>query len=647
MARRQPQNLRPQALQPLAQFKAHRRARGRVRRQSRNLFLAAGLRRNPGRLLDAHDLGGQGGETRKIDGPRQRTQDFKYQRRQRMGGNRPSPQPVEAAFDIRGVHQPLGGGGALAGARRGSARQPANGGSVGASPQAETAAGFDHIAKPLAQAVVLREALREETIDRVGRDPGGKRVERKIAGRATLAESPQPAEQFQHGFARELGRVLGSIEGTQPFADHAIQDGRGAIGEQGFEDAVGVVTGRRAGEITLEKFLAPHNVRRLRTIIIIDPMRIAILLIATLVASAVFCPCADGDLASALLAARNADERTALIRGHDVRELAAALEGIEKTAAASYDGKDYPAALNAYQAALALGRELGNAAKLPFYFRRIGICLGLLGQSDAAVAVYREGVAASEKTNDSAMLLENLHGLAVNLQRIGRYREALPLCEKEVALAEASGQPEPMIHALTTYQETLTKLGRLREALPLAERAFELSRHSAQPIDYSNTLANLAMLYIALGDYETSLRVLRSLPNPNADRSELHRHLPERRLHREADAESSYRAALAASTGPGDWRIHATTLSNLGILQCEWGKLAEARANIEQALAVFLSHRDRGEAAASMTQLSEIAAERKEARGGSGEGGRGAPHGARIGGSQQDHRRAGSAGGGL
>ena len=340
-------------------------------------------------------------------------------------------------------------------------------------------------------------------------------------------------------------------------------------------------------------------------------MRIAILLIATLVASAVFCPCADGDLASALLAARNADERAALIRGHDARELAAALEGIEKSAAASYDGKDYPAALNAYQAALALGRELGNAAKLPFYFRRIGICLGLVGQSDAAVEVYREGIAASEKTNDSAMLLENLHGLAVNLQRIGRYREALPLCEKEVALAEASGQPEPMIHALSTYQETLTKLGRLREALPLAERAFELSRHSAQPIDYSNTLANLAMLYIALGDYETSLRVLRSLPNPNPVALNSIA-ICQRRLHREADAESSYRAALAASTGPGDWRIHATTLSNLGILQCEWGKLAEARANIEQALAVFLSHRDRGEAAASMTQLSEIAAQEKK-----------------------------------
>jgi hypothetical protein len=150
----------------------------------------------------------------------------------------PAFDPVFSAYSTPAPSAPPAG--------RGSARQPADGGSVGARPQAETAAGFDRITKPLAQAVVLREALREETINRVGRDPGGKRVERKIA-RSTRGESPQPAEQFQHGFARQLGRVRGSVEGTQPSPDHAIQNGRGAIGEQGFEDAIGVFTGCRSG----------------------------------------------------------------------------------------------------------------------------------------------------------------------------------------------------------------------------------------------------------------------------------------------------------------------------------------------------------------------------------------------------------------
>jgi tetratricopeptide (TPR) repeat protein len=169
--------------------------------------------------------------------------------------------------------------------------------------------------------------------------------------------------------------------------------------------------------------------RRFRTIIIIDPMRIAILLTAAFALSPALCLSADGDLVSALLAARNADERAALLRGHDRQSLAAALEGIEKSAGASFDAKEYAAALDSFQAALAVGRELAAAAKLPFYFRRIGMCLALLGHNEDAVAAYREGIAAAEKTDDSAMLGENLHGAALNLQRLGRYREALPLCQ--------------------------------------------------------------------------------------------------------------------------------------------------------------------------------------------------------------------------
>lgn len=340
-------------------------------------------------------------------------------------------------------------------------------------------------------------------------------------------------------------------------------------------------------------------------------MRAAAFLLVALAVYPVYYPYADGDLISALLDARNPEERAGLLRGHDPRELAATLDGIEKSAGASYDAKNFPAALNAYDAALLLAHELGAAAKLPFYFRRAGICHAQLGQTEAALDAYRAGIAAAEQTDDSEMLMENLHGAALNLQRLGRYREALTFCRRESALAEKSGQPEALIHALTNTEEVLQKLGRLREALPLTERAFDLSRRSSQPADYATTLGNLGILYSEIGEYETSLRILRGQPDPTPNTLNSIA-ICEVRLHREADAEVSYRAAITASTAPGQWRIHGATMLNLGILQHQREKLAEARASVEQGLAVFREHQDWGGVAAALAELAVIAGDEKK-----------------------------------
>ena len=285
---------------------------------------------------------------------------------------------------------------------------------------------------------------------------------------------------------------------------------------------------------------------------------------------------------------------------------------IEKTAGDAYAAKDYAVSLEAYEAALALARESGAAAKLPFYFRRIGLCHTYLGDMQGAIAAYREGVTASEKAADNAMLIENLHGLALDVQRTGQYREALPLCQREYALAEQSGSVETTIHALTTYAEVLGWLGRVKESLGLYEQAYALSSRSTQPSDHDVTLSNLAMAYGALGDYDTSLRLLQSFPSPNANTlnaiaiCQVH-------LNRPADAEASYRAAIAAAAAPVQWRIRASIFVNLGILEHSRWELAEARASVEQGLALARDHKDVAAISSALAELSGISADAKSA----------------------------------
>ena len=120
------------------------------------------------------------------------------------------------------------------------------------------------------------------------------------------------------------------------------------------------------------------------------------------------------------------------------------------------------------------------------------------------------------------------------------------------------------------------------------------------------------MYYATLGDNETALRLLQSLPAPTANDLEAIA-TAEAQLHREAEAETAYGKAIAASTDPGQWRIHAAILNNFGILLHRLGKLGEARNDVEQGLAVSQSHQDWGGSAAALSELAEIAADENDA----------------------------------
>jgi CHAT domain-containing protein/tetratricopeptide (TPR) repeat protein len=220
-------------------------------------------------------------------------------------------------------------------------------------------------------------------------------------------------------------------------------------------------------------------------------------------------------------------------------------------------------------------------------------------------------VTAAEKADDSAMLAENLHGVANMLVRLGQYREAIPFSEREVALVEKAGQPEPIVRALSTYAQELEELGRLRESLPLLERAVEFSRRSSQPVDYHNTLGNLAVAYLSLGDYETGLRMMKSISSPTPIDLNLIA-ISEHRLHRDVEAEADYRAAIAAPVAPVLWRIHAGALANLAILLHSQNRLDEARSCAMQSLYLAETHKDDQLRVLALGTLSQIAAEQKD-----------------------------------
>lgn len=123
-----------------------------------------------------------------------------------MGGNGLVAQPFEALVRIRGCRQPVIGG---------SAGQSADGRPIGAKPKTKPVASLDHIPDLLAQAVAFRETPGMETMHGTGGNARGQSFKAEI-GRwhGFVVEGAQPAQQLEHGFARQLGGVCRSIKGT-------------------------------------------------------------------------------------------------------------------------------------------------------------------------------------------------------------------------------------------------------------------------------------------------------------------------------------------------------------------------------------------------------------------------------------------------
>ena len=313
----------------------------------------------------------------------------------------------------------------------------------------------------------------------------------------------------------------------------------------------------------------------------------------------------DNGLAGALLRAGSAESAAELLRGRNPQELQPAMDQVEKTAGERAAAHDCATAVSDYEIAVAIAREAGTPAKAAQYFRRIGLCRVEQARNDLALAAYREGIAAAEQTEDTEILAENLHGAAVQLGRFGRYKEELPLSIRENELTDRCGHPDHQLRALLTYGSVTYQLGLFRQALMAGERAVDVSRRSNLPGALEFAAGNLAQYYAALGDGESGLRLLGTLPDPNAINLDFIG-VMEKDLHHYAGAERAYQAGLAKASTAAEWRTRETLLFNLAELQRETGEFGKARSSLNEVSSLALAHQDLhfgGSAAAALSEL--------------------------------------------
>ncbi|MBO1331928.1 AAA family ATPase [Streptomyces sp. VRA16 Mangrove soil] len=139
------------------------------------------------------------------------------------------------------------------------------------------------------------------------------------------------------------------------------------------------------------------------------------------------------------------------------------------------------------------------------HYLALGVARNVQGRYEDGYAAARQALSAALRVPGvvGQGLAARCHtGQATNLALAGRFREAREAAGLALAPAEAYGDSALLGSVLSVLRENARREGRLREAVDTGERALGLAEESGDPTAAAFERANLAELWLQLGESE-------------------------------------------------------------------------------------------------------------------------------------------------
>ena len=221
---------------------------------------------------------------------------------------------------------------------------------------------------------------------------------------------------------------------------------------------------------------------------------------------------------------------------------------------------NYTAALENYEKALAIGRELNNQADIAGSINNIGLIYMNLSNYSKAAKMFEESSGISEKIDDyhglalSLMNLGNVHlntgdysgamaiyrrsydtelkrggdgsaqltNIGMVYESQGDFDQARIYFKRSLSFAEKSDRKQEVANNLVSLGRIEDSIGNFREALDLQTRALAIYRQIGFRVEVANTLDNLSLVYAKLSEFakaesavEEALQIGKDLGDPD------------------------------------------------------------------------------------------------------------------------------------
>jgi tetratricopeptide (TPR) repeat protein len=259
-----------------------------------------------------------------------------------------------------------------------------------------------------------------------------------------------------------------------------------------------------------------------------------------------------------------------------------------------YELYQYQEALKVYQEALAISRELGNRAGEGLILNDIGLIYENLGQYQEALKYFEESLTIGRELGDRRSEGDTLNNIGLVYENLGQYQGALKVYQEALAIRHGIGDRAGEGITLNNIGLVYWNLGQYQEALKYFEGSLAIKRELDDRAGEGDTLNNIGIIYRNLGRYQEALKVYQEalaifheLGNQREEGislnniGEVHRNLGQYQ-----EALNYYQEALAIRRDLGDRLGEGISLNNTGLVYYNLGQYQEALKYFEQSLAV-------------------------------------------------------------
>jgi tetratricopeptide (TPR) repeat protein len=251
-------------------------------------------------------------------------------------------------------------------------------------------------------------------------------------------------------------------------------------------------------------------------------------------------------------------------------------------------------ALDFFRQALAIWREVGDRSGEGSTLNNIGGVYRALGQMNKALDFYQQALAIWREVGDRSGEGTTLNNIGAVYDALGQNDQALDFFQQALAIHREVGNRSMEGTTLNNVGEVYRALGQTDQALDFFQQALAIRREVGDRSGEGATLSNIGAVYDALGQkdkaldfFRQALAIHREVGNRSMEGSTLNNIGGVYRALGQTDqALDFFQQALAICREVGDRFGESVTLFNIGLLLDEMGRTAEAVTYLEQNVAL-------------------------------------------------------------
>jgi tetratricopeptide (TPR) repeat protein len=222
---------------------------------------------------------------------------------------------------------------------------------------------------------------------------------------------------------------------------------------------------------------------------------------------------------------------------------------------------DYQKAIEYFEQALIISREIGDRSGEGADLGNLGIAYSNLGQVEKAIEYYEQALVIAREIGDRRGEGNQLGNLGIAYSNLGQVEKAIEYYEQALVITREIGDRSGEGNQLGNLGSAYSNLGQVEKAIEYYEQALVIAREIEDRDGEGNRLGNLGIAYSNLGQVEKAIEY--------------------------------YEQALIISREIGDRRGEGADLGNLGNAYIDMGQVQSAKAYHKQALEIAQEIGDR------------------------------------------------------